>query len=154
MFFTIITVSILPLIFIIANNRNNDFNNDSNDDSELTQEFSPIKDNSYSEKIIQEDLLNLIHQDRFEQKEIDINNKKVKIINLDVDLQKFIWLKQASVFKNNVSKKFKTPLDIFLLTKYERFYKIINTMEEVKINDLNNSNLCEIDKDILRKINE
>ena len=73
---------------------------------------------------------------------------------MDVDLQKFIWLKQANVFKNNVSKRFKTRLDIFLLTKYERFYKTINTMEEIKINDLNNSNLCEIDKDILRKINE
>ena len=152
MFFTIITVSILPLIFIITNNINNDFN----DDFEPTPEVSLIKDqdSSYSEKIIQEDLLNLIHQDRFEQKEIDINNKKVKIINLDVDLQKFIWLKQANVFKTNVSKRFKTPLDIFLLTKYERFYKTINTMEEVKINDLNNSNLYEIDKDILRKINE
>lgn len=152
MFFTIITVSILPLIFIITNNTNNDFDND----FEPPTEVSLIKDqdSSYSEKIIQEDLLNLIHQDRFEQKEIDINNKKVKIINLDVDLQKFIWLKQANVFKNNVSKKFKTPLDIFLFTKYERFYKTINTMEEIKINDLNNSNLCEIDKDILRKINE
>jgi hypothetical protein len=140
------------LIFIITNNTNNDFDND----FEPPTEVSLIKDqdSSYSEKIIQEDLLNLIHQDRFEQKEIDINNKKVKIINLDVDLQKFIWLKQANVFKNNVSKKFKTPLDIFLLTKYERFYKTINTMEEIKINDLNNSNLCEIDKDILRKINE
>jgi len=140
------------LIFIITNNTNNDFDND----FEPLPEVSLIKyqDSSYSEKIIQEDLLNLIHQDRFEQKEIDINNKKVKIINLDVDLQKFIWLKQANVFKNNVSKKFKTPLDIFLLTKYERFYKTINTMEEIKINDLNNSNLCEIDKDILRKINE
>jgi hypothetical protein len=136
------------LIFIITNNINNDF--------EPTLEVSLIKDqdSSYSEKIIQEDLLNLIHKDRFEQKEIDINNKKVKIINLDVDLQKFIWLKQANVFKNNVSKRFKTRLDIFLLTKYERFYKTINTMEEIKINDLNNSNLCEIDKDILRKINE
>ena len=140
------------MIFIITNNTNNDFDND----FEPLPEVSLIKyqDSSYSEKIIQEDLLNLIHQDRFEQKEIDINNKKVKIINLDVDLQKFIWLKQANVFKNNVSKKFKTPLDIFLLTKYERFYKTINTMEEIKINDLNNSNLCEIDKDILRKINE
>ena len=140
------------MIFIITNNTNNDFDND----FEPPTEVSLIKDqdSSYSEKIIQEDLLNLIHQDRFEQKEIDINNKKVKIINLDVDLQKFIWLKQANVFKNNVSKKFKTPLDIFLLTKYERFYKTINTMEEIKINDLNNSNLCEIDKDILRKINE
>jgi hypothetical protein len=140
------------LIFIITNNTNNDFDND----FEPPTEVSLIKDqdSSYSEKIIQEDLLNLIHQDRFEQKEIDINNKKVKIINLDVDLQKFIWLKQANVFKNNVSKKFKTPLDIFLFTKYERFYKTINTMEEIKINDLNNSNLCEIDKDILRKINE
>ena len=136
------------MIFIITNNINNDF--------EPTLEVSLIKDqdSSYSEKIIQEDLLNLIHKDRFEQKEIDINNKKVKIINLDVDLQKFIWLKQANVFKNNVSKRFKTRLDIFLLTKYERFYKTINTMEEIKINDLNNSNLCEIDKDILRKINE
>jgi len=140
------------LIFIITNNTNNDFDND----FEPPTEVSLIKDqySSYSEKIIQEDLLNLIHQDRFEQKEIDINNKKVKIINLDADLQKFIWLKQANVFKNNVSKKFKTPLDIFLLIKYERFYKTINTMEEIKINDLNNSNLCEIDKDILRKINE
>jgi hypothetical protein len=136
------------LIFIITNNINNDF--------KPTSEVSLIKDqdSSYSEKIIQEDLLNLIHKDRFEQKEIDINNKKVKIINLDVDLQKFIWLKQANVFKNNVSKRFKTRLDIFLLTKYEKFYKTINTMEEIKINDLNNSNLCEIDKDILRKINE
>lgn len=140
------------MIFIITNNTNNDFDND----FEPPTEVSLIKDqySSYSEKIIQEDLLNLIHQDRFEQKEIDINNKKVKIINLDADLQKFIWLKQANVFKNNVSKKFKTPLDIFLLIKYERFYKTINTMEEIKINDLNNSNLCEIDKDILRKINE
>ena len=136
------------MIFIITNNINNDF--------KPTSEVSLIKDqdSSYSEKIIQEDLLNLIHKDRFEQKEIDINNKKVKIINLDVDLQKFIWLKQANVFKNNVSKRFKTRLDIFLLTKYEKFYKTINTMEEIKINDLNNSNLCEIDKDILRKINE
>ena len=96
----------------------------------------------------------MIHKDRFEQKEVNINDKKVKIVNLDADLQKFIWVKQANVFKNNISKQFKTPLNIFLLTRYEKFYKTIIAMEESKINDLYNSNLHEIDRDILRKINE
>ena len=148
-------ISVLPLTFIMTNNRNEDFD-DYYDDFEQTEEVSLIEnqENLDLDKIIKEDLLNLIHKDRFEQKEVDINDKKVKIVNLDVDLQKFIWIKQANVFKNNISKQFKTPLNIFLLTRYEKFYKTIIAMEELKINDLYNSNLHEIDRDILRKINE
>lgn len=149
-------ISVLPLTFIMTNNRNKDFDDYYDDDFEQTEEVSLTKnqENLDLDKIIKEDLLNLIHKDRFEQKEVDINDKKVKIVNLDVDLQKFIWIKQANVFKNNISKQFKTPLNIFLLTRYEKFYKTIIAMEESKINDLHNSNLHEIDRDILRKINE
>ena len=149
-------ISVLPLTFIMTNNRNEDFDDYYDDDFEQTEEVSLTKnqENLDLDKIIKEDLLNLIHKDKFEQKEVNINDKKVKIVNLDADLQKFIWVKQANVFKNNISKQFKTPLNIFLLIRYEKFYKTIIAMEESKINDLYNSNLHEIDRDILRKINE
>lgn len=149
-------ISVLPLTFIMTNNRNEYFDDYYDDDFEQTEEVSLIEnqENLDLDKIIKEDLLNLIHKDKFEQKEVNINDKKVKIVNLDADLQKFIWVKQANVFKNNISKQFKTPLNIFLLIRYEKFYKTIIAMEESKINDLYNSNLHEIDRDILRKINE